>query len=258
MSRHRQPRRADRCVSRLVFPTLLVVLIGAATARAGGADTATASSDLIFQDDFESGDLSRWSHASNDGGGLFVSLAAGLGHTANGMQAVVTGTTGQYVEDFTPAGETRYRARFYFDPNGFDPGEAWGHFRNRLFILFDEAGTRRLGALVVKRQAGEYSLMLRCRRDDNTQVDTGFFPVTDAPHWVIVDWRRATTATSDDGLCSLTIDGKVVITLPAVQNNARPLGRVRLGTMGVKAGATGTVFLDEFVSRRTGEIPPNP
>ena len=56
----------------------------------------------------------------------------------------------------------------------------------------------------------------------------------------------------------LTVDGTTLATLSDVQNNARTVGAVRMGTMNVKAGAAGTLFFDEFVSRRTGPIPPNP
>jgi len=43
-----------------------------------------------------------------------------------------------------------------------------------------------------------------------------------------------------------------------VQNNVSTLGIVRMGAMSVKAGASGTPFFDEFVSRRVGDIPPLP
>ena len=112
--------------------------------------------------------------------------------------------------------------------------------------------------LVLKRQGGNYSLMQRCRRDDNSQYDTGFFAITDGPHWVLVEWRRATDGGSADGVCALTVDGNTLATLSDVQNNASTVGSVRLGTMSVKPGANGTPFFDEFVSKRTGDIPPLP
>jgi hypothetical protein len=215
-------------------------------------------SDVIFQDDFESGNVLAWHRCTNDPD-LSVAPAAALGGTTKGLQAVVNDQSSLYVEDASPSAEVHYRARFYLDPDGFDPGEAQGHFRTRVFLMFDEAGTRRLSALVLKRQNGNYSLMQRCRRDDNSQADTGFFPISDAPHWVIVEWRRAAGASSNDGVCALTIDGATVSTLSAVQNNVSTVGMVRLGAMNVKAGAAGTLLLDEFISKRgTSPIPPNP
>jgi hypothetical protein len=211
-------------------------------------------SGVIFEDDFESGGFSPWSVNAADGGDLFVTSDAGLGGTALGMAALVDDVNSLFVEDVTPTAEVAYRARFYFDPNGFDPGEATRHFRTRIFILFADNDTRRVSALVLKRQGGSYSLMQRCRRDDNSQAETGFFPISDEPHWILIEWQRATTDSSNDGVCALTIDGVEVARVPDVQNNSRTIGRVRLGALSVKSGATGTLFFDEFVSKRMGTI----
>ena len=51
-------------------------------------------------------------------------------------QAIVDDQSGLYVQDDSPTGETRYRARFYFDPAAFDPGEASGNLRTRVFLAF--------------------------------------------------------------------------------------------------------------------------
>ncbi len=39
-----------------------------------------------------------------------------------GLSATIVNTTSMYVRDDTPAGEARYRARFYFDPNSITTG----------------------------------------------------------------------------------------------------------------------------------------
>jgi hypothetical protein len=215
-------------------------------------------SDLIFEDDFESGDLARWSLHADGGGDLSVTPAAAMASTTRGMQATVNDTGSLFVEDISPSGEKRYRARFYLDPNGFDPGETAGHFRTRLFVLFDDAvpGTRRAAAVVLKRQGGAYSLILRCRRDDNSQASSTPFPISAGPHWIEIDWQAATTASSHDGAFSLGVDGPGGSALGAVQNAASTIGAVRLGTLNVKAGAAGTVFFDEFVSKRKTAIGP--
>jgi hypothetical protein len=124
--------------------------------------------------------------------------------------------------------------------------------------MFDDAGTRRLSAIVLKRQGGSYSIMQRCRRDDDSQYDSGFFPLAGNPHWILAEWRRATDGGSADGVCALTVDGTALSNLTDVQNNVSTLGMVRLGTMNVKGGASGTPFFDEFVSKRIGAIPPLP
>ncbi len=214
------------------------------------------SNDAIFANGFELGNLAAWSAAQTDGGDLSADAAAGLASSSVGLKAVVNDTAGLYVEDDTPQDERRYRARFYFDPNGFDPGEGSAHFRTRLFIAFEENPTRRLLALVLRRQGGQYSLRARARQDDNSQVDTAFFGITDAPHAVEVDWQRSSTPGANDGSLRLWIDGTPVATVAGLDNNRSSVDFVRMGALNVKPGANGTMYWDEFVSRRESYIGP--
>jgi hypothetical protein len=146
--------------------------------------------------------------------------------------------------------------RFYFDPNGFDPGEAQGHRRTRILIAFDESPVKRHIALVLRRVSGQYAIQARVRVDDNSQVDTGFFDVTDAPHFIEMDWRRATDALSNDGSLEMWIDGASVSTLTGLSNSLRTVDLVRLGPQSLKSGAAGTLYFDEFESRRLTMIGP--
>jgi hypothetical protein len=74
--------------------------------------------DALFADDFESGDLSRWSPTRTlvDGGDLSVSVSAAY-QSGDGLQVLIDDTTILQAVDSSPAGEDHYRARFYFDPN---------------------------------------------------------------------------------------------------------------------------------------------
>jgi len=153
--------------------------------------------------------------------------------------------------------EDRYRARFWFDPNGFDPGVAQNHLRTRVFVVFEENPTRRLAAIVLRQQpGGGYSLMARARLDDNSQADTGFVPLTDGPHAIEIDWRRSSTPEAKDGSIDLWIDGVPSGRGAALDNNRSRVQFVRLGALSVKGGATGTLFFDEFVSRSAAYIGP--
>jgi hypothetical protein len=160
------------------------------------------------------------------------------------------------VQDESPANEGRYRARFYFDPNGFDPGESLNHRRTRLFILFEEAPTRRVAALVLRRLGGAYSLMGRARLDDNSQANTAFFPITDGPHFAELDWRRASGPDANDGSFEMWIDGTPMATLSNLDNSLGAVDFVRLGALSVKTAASGTLYWDEFESRRASFIGP--
>jgi hypothetical protein len=204
----------------------------------------------FFSDGFETGDTSRWSFAATDGGDLAVTGGAGMKGTASGLQAFVNDTKGLYVQDDTPADELAYRARFYFNPGDFDPGEAAGAHRTRIFIAFEENPTRRLLALVLRRIGGQYSLRARVRRDDDSRFDTPFFDVTPAPHFVEVRWVRATAPGADDGIFELRIDQVLKASISTLDNDRSAIDFVRMGALSIKAGASGTLYFDEFESRQ--------
>ena len=230
-----------------------------ALARGSGGVVRRFSTDWIFGDGVEGGDVSQWSETATDGGDLTVTMAAALGGTGQGLEANVDDTAPLFVRDDTPNDENRYRARFHFDPNGFDPGEAGGRLRVRLFLAFEEAPVlRRLVTLVLRRSQGDYAVMARVRLDDGTRVDTPFVAVTDAPHVLEFDWRRSTSVSTPNGSFTLRVDGAVASTLSGLDNDARAVDFARLGAMAVKPGASGTLYLDEFVSYREGPAGPLP
>jgi hypothetical protein len=212
--------------------------------------------DLIFADGVESGDLTRWSASATDGTDLRPTVAAAMAGTGFGLQASVNDTNSLYVQDDTPIVERRYRARFYFDPNGFDPGEAMSHFRIRIFIAFDPSGLR-VVTFVLKRQGGAYSIETRVRRNDGTRADTGFFPISDGPHFIEFDWRRATGPGASDGSLEMWIDGGMpAATLSGIDNDLSSVDSARLGALAVKTGAAGTLYFDQFESHRRNYVGP--
>jgi hypothetical protein len=221
-----------------------------------GVFARAALDDLIFKDGFESGDLTAWSASATGGGDLHVAGPAALNATAFGLRGQVDDIGSRFVEDRTPRDERRYRARFYLDPNGFDPGEAQNHRRIRLFVGFKESPSRRVFALVLRRVAGQFGLMGRARLDDNSQRDSGFFDITDGPHWVEIDWRAASAPGAADGALELWIDGAPMFAASDLANAAAEVDFVRLGALNVKGGAGGTLHWDEFESRRLTAIGP--
>jgi hypothetical protein len=212
--------------------------------------------DPIFADGFASKDVSRWSTSADDGGDLGVSSAAGLDSTGWGLQARVDDVAPLYVQDDSPNDERCYRARFWIDPNDFDPGVALGHRRTRVFIAFTEAPQRRVVALVLRQVGGVYSLMARTRLDDNAQAETGFFELPRGPHAVEIDLRSASGPGVPDGSFVMYIDGTSVAKLTSLANGQARPDFVRLGALSVKGGAAGTIYLDEFESRRGTYIGP--
>jgi len=215
---------------------------------------ATQDLEAIAYNGFESGTLGGW-QAATDGGDLSASPAAAMVGSF-GLEAVVDDTAPLYVQDdlwaWLPGieDESYFHASFRFDPNGFDPGEAEGALRTRIFIGFQATPQRRLFALVLRRRGGQFSLMGRVREDDNREVDTGFVDITDDPHLIEVDWHQSSSADARNGLYRVSIDGIVVATLRGLDNSISGLDFVRLGALSVKGGASGSLRWDEYTSFR--------
>lgn len=227
---------------------------GALSGRTIDRDGAT---DLIFRDGFEGGDLSAWSSSSIDGGDLGVSGSAALAGTSFGLRAVINDQNPLFVRNDSPNGESRYRARFYFDPNGFDPGEAESHFRTRVLIAHDSAD-QRVVTIVVQRRSGVYAVAARVRLDSGSRADTSFVTIGAGPHAIEFDWQRASGAGANNGAFELSIDGGSAAVLTGLDNDASTIDYARMGPLSLKTGASGMPYLDEFESRRALAIGPLP
>ncbi len=226
----------------------------AATAGSGRLYCFALAEPPLFADGFETGDTSAWDTAAG-APDLGVTSASALDGTSSGLQAFVDDTSALFVLDDTPSDAARYRARFYLDPNGFDPGESLNHRRTRTLLALSEPN-RRVAAIVLRRLGGAYSVAGRAREDDNSQVDTPFFPIPDAPHAVEIDLVRASGPDALDGSFTLWIDGVLMSRLTGLANSLTEVDFVRLGALSVKAGASGTLYFDEFVSKQQTYIGP--
>ena len=210
--------------------------------------------DGIFDDDFEGTTIDAWSYLSTGAGGLTTSVNAAMSG-ARGMQAAIDGTTKLYVQDESPDAESRYRARFRFDPNGFTPGTD----TQRVLVMQAFSRTpdrKKLVQLMVKRTSGQYRLMAKVRLDDGTSAATPWVPFSDAPHAIEIDWQRASSAVSADGHFQLFLDGTSVSSLTGLENAANFLDFVRLGAIAVRPTTNGTIYFDGFVSHRSSYIGP--
>jgi hypothetical protein len=75
-------------------------------------------------------------------------------------------------------------------------------------------------------------------------------------HFVELDWKRSSGPDANDGSFELWIDGASVHAASALDNSVSAVDFVRMGALSVKVGAAGTLYRDEFESRRVNYIGP--
>lgn len=202
--------------------------------------------DLIFKDGFESGNFSAWSASSTNNGNLSVS--ANAAQSGNyGLQATFTNTTNMFVRSDSPTAETRYRARFYFNPNSVTMGTG----DNITLLQGLDAGG--LVALSIQLNRSSTSYQLRVRSYDSglaNFVNTPYVNITNTIHYIEVDW-------GNDGHLTFWIDGVQQSNLTGINNSAYRLETVRLGAPNMTiTGTSGSFYIDNFESRRQTYIGP--
>src|SRR5258708_5748364 len=129
--------------------------------------------------------------ANTGGGHLTTSVAAAMAG-ARGLQAVINDSGRMFVEDRSPQVELRYRARFWFDPNGFTPGA--DAKKVQILQAFSTTPDRKkLVVLMVRRVNAQYQLLAKVQTDDAGLVGTAWIPFSDAAHAIEIDWQRASS-----------------------------------------------------------------
>ena len=214
-----------------------------------GSDPA----DLIFKDGFESGNFSAWTSSSTNGGNLSVSPSAAL-FDSYGMRAVISNTSSMYITDDDPTLESRYRARFYFDPNSIAMGTDVHSILqgNQYDPYTDNYST--VVFQVQFRYSGEYQIRGRILPDSGILQNTSWYTITDAPHYIEVDWSAATADGANNGYLTLWVDDIQKENKIGIDNDTRRVDRARLGSISGPAVASGTYYFDAFESRRQSYI----
>jgi hypothetical protein len=211
------------------------------------------ANDIIFSDGFESGTLSAWSVSVTDAGDLNVNSSAAL-KGIYGMQAVLDDNNAIYVTDDSPNAETRYRVRFYFDPNSIAMASNDAHY---IFYGYTSTTTLVL-RLEFRISKGSYQLRAALRNDSNSWSTSNWFTISDAPHFIEMDWRASTASGANNGGLTLWIDGgNPRATLSGVDNDTRRIDRIQLGAVsGMDSGTRGSYLFDAFESHHQTYIGP--
>ena len=169
------------------------------------------------------------------------------------MQAVVDDNNAIYVIDNSPNAETRYRPRFYFDPNSISMRSSDAHY-----IVYGYSGASTIILRIEFRfSKGVYQLRTSLRNDSSGWTSSNWFNLSDAPHSIEIDWRAATASGANNGGLTLWIDGSQRANLTGVDNDTRRIDSIRLGSVyGLDSGTRGTYYFDVFESRRQSYIGP--
>ena len=220
--------------------------------EANGPSLPTPLTDLIFLDAFESGDFSSWNAVFTGGGDLSVSASAAH-QGAYGMQALVNDTGGIRVYDEAATQETQYHARFYFHPHSLVMTSGDAH---TIFEGADAAYNTLFGVLL-NSSSGNYQLQFRLKNDADAYVTSGLYTLSNTWHAIEIEWQASSTALASDGFLTLWIDGNMAGTLSGIDIDTHALDNVSLGAVNsLDAGTSGTMWFDEFESRRSSYIGP--
>ena len=175
--------------------TLAATDVAGRTAAPVSVSVDVGPSDLVLADGFETGTTARWSRAY--GGSRLQPTATDVLVGRVALRATITGNTPSYVQTDSPASESNYRARFWFDPNGTRTRNA-GHD-----VLTGLTGSGSLAFHVVYRRTSSGTLELRAAAARaGGQSWTPWTPITDAPHSVEIAWSAGSA-----GAATLWVDG---------------------------------------------------
>jgi hypothetical protein len=223
------------------------------TATSTTAPTSTPDdTDVIFTDDFEAGNLAAWPFTSVDSGNLGVVPAAALSGS-QGLRFVIDDNNPVYVADDRPDAEMHYRARFYFDPNGLAMASGNAHY---IFTGATDA-SKEIVRLTLRYSNGSYQLSAGMLNDNSNWTNTPWFPLTDSPHSIELEWQAASAPGANNGYLGLWLDGAKRTELTNTDNDTHRIDLAVLGPYaGIDTGTRGNYFFDAFESRRNTYIGP--
>jgi hypothetical protein len=170
------------------------------------------------------------------------------------MRVVINDMDALFVTDDTPNAESRYRARFYFDPNSITMASGDAHI---IFSGLMDTSTNMI-RVEFRQFSGTYQLRAKLLLDDgNTWVNSNWVTISDAPHAIEFDWQASSAAGANNGSLAIWIDGMQQAGLTGVDNDTLRVDRVRLGPItALDATTSGTYYFDAFESRRQNYIGP--
>jgi len=220
---------------------------------AGNWGSTSSTVFVLFADGFESGDFTKWSTTGGTPGRISVTLG-GQGGGTRKMQAAISSGTSGYVQDNTPANETSYRARFYFNPNGYTTGNGGNPTPVTIFSGLNTASATVFQVQYRRSSNTGYQVCLVVSRagGGGGTTSTSWYTINNnAWNAIEIAWQSAASASA-----SLYTGGTLRQTLTVLNTSGFTLDTVRLGPQGTGLPNSGTVYFDSFISTRNLYIGP--
>lgn len=208
---------------------------------AGGEASATfQTTELLFADGFEGGNLGAWGGGTVGTGALTIAAEAALSG-AWGLRTEIVALGSAGLIEPLPAGAA-LNLRFRLDPRP---------------ALLPQVESVRVLAATRSNGTGGFELQLRYRAtglqlkavvidDLGARHSTAWRAITSAPHTLELQWRAASGAAVPNGLLRWWLDGALAVELKGLDNDSQALETVALGAFNAPAGASGALFLDGF------------
>jgi hypothetical protein len=101
------------------------------------------------------------------------------------------------------------------------------------------------------RYVGGYQIQAQAVNNQTAYASTSWYPLTDAPHQIAVEWWAASGPGAGNGGLRLSLDGVLLQTVTGVNNDTRRIDQARLGAVaGIDTGTRGVYYFDDFQSQR--------
>lgn len=161
------------------------------------------------------------------------------------MKAVIDDTAAIYAQDDTPNNETQYRARFYVNPNSLTMA-----INDVLDIFTGRNASSDVVRIQLQKTTTSYQIRAGLLNDAGSWTDTSWYNINNSWNAVEIHYQ----AFANSGSLTLWLDDVQKQSLTFIDNDTRALTDVRLGAQNVDTNTSGTLYFDDFESRRFSYI----
>jgi translation initiation factor 2 beta subunit (eIF-2beta)/eIF-5 len=193
-------------------------------------------------------------YTSTSGADITIASAAALDGTTNGLNILIDDTTVDYGQKTVTTNISgKVRTRFYVDPNALTMANTDAFY---MLYLYRADGNSVANIKMRYLTTSGYDIQGNWIDDTPAEAGSAYYVITDAPHYIEFYLTRAATNVSVDGSFTLWIDGTQKYTKTNIDNYDRftDFAIVRIGgVLGIDAGTSGNLLLDELIINDTGE-----